>query len=123
MDFSSRFLGNYNDEKRLPWYSKKKGLVPDKPRKKHFKDLDEVIYGVKTDSRITKEIIEAEKREEIRAKEEERRDRTREKVFKRYEEYEDKFARIEAKESFLTKDLLKHEEDLLIKEYKSSKEE
>lgn len=63
MDFSSRFLGTYNDEKHLPWYSKKKGLALDKPRNRHFKDLDEVIYGVKTDSRITKEIIEAEKRE------------------------------------------------------------
>ena len=41
----------------MPWYSKKKGTEVQKPKNKHFKNLDEVIYGVKSDSKITKEII------------------------------------------------------------------
>lgn len=68
MDFSSRFLGSYNDQKNMPWYSKKKGTTVEKARNRHFKDLDEVIYGVKSDSKVTKEVIAAEKREEERAK-------------------------------------------------------
>lgn len=47
----------------MPWYSKKKGYVNDKPKNKHYKDLDDVIYASKTDSKVTKEIIEREKRE------------------------------------------------------------
>ena len=27
MDYSSRFLGTYNEERNMPWYSKKKGTV------------------------------------------------------------------------------------------------
>jgi hypothetical protein len=69
MDFSSRFLGTYNDQKQMPWYSKKKGFQPEKHKNRHFIDLDDVIYGAKTDSRITKEVIEAEKREAFRARE------------------------------------------------------
>ncbi len=47
----------------MPWYSKKKGYVNDKPKNKHYKDLDDVIYASKTDSKVTKEIIEREKKE------------------------------------------------------------
>jgi len=54
MDFSSRFLGTYNDEKHMPWYSKKKGVQSEKHKNRHFVDLDDVIYGTKTDSKITK---------------------------------------------------------------------
>ena len=54
MDYSSKFLGTYNDQRKMPWYSKKKGTQLQKPRNKYYKNLDEVIYGVKTDSRITK---------------------------------------------------------------------
>ena len=25
MDYSSKFLGTYNDQRKMPWYSKKKG--------------------------------------------------------------------------------------------------
>lgn len=54
MDFSSRFLGAYNDQKQIPWYSKKKGFQPEKHKNRHFIDLDDVIYGLKTDSKITR---------------------------------------------------------------------
>lgn len=54
MDYSSRFLGSYNDSKNLPWYSKKKGDLPQKHRNKHFKKIDKVIYGTKTESNITR---------------------------------------------------------------------
>lgn len=57
MDYSSRFLGTYNDERSMPWYSKKKGTVQ-KKKNKYYKSLDEVIQGVKSDSRVTKEFIE-----------------------------------------------------------------
>lgn len=62
MDYSTRFLGSYTDEKHRPWYSQKKGTIIEKPRNRHFKELDEVIYGVKTESRVTKEVVEVEKR-------------------------------------------------------------
>ena len=39
-DYSSKFMGSFNDEKQLPWYSKKKGFVAQRPRGRHFKPLD-----------------------------------------------------------------------------------
>jgi hypothetical protein len=41
----------------MPWYSKKKGSIEERPRNKHYKALDDVIYASKTDSKITKEVI------------------------------------------------------------------
>jgi hypothetical protein len=97
MDYSSKFLGTYNDVNHQPWYVKTKGTAVNKRKNKHYIDLDDIIYGQKTDSKITKEVIEAEKREAFRFREEEQRDRTREKVFKRYEEYEDRYVRLETR--------------------------
>lgn len=57
MDFSTRFLGSYAAQDKLPWYSRKKGAVTDKPKNKNYKHLDDVIYGVKSDSKVTKEVI------------------------------------------------------------------
>lgn len=58
MDFSTRFLGSYADNNKMPWYSKKKGSIAEKPKNKHYRNLDDVIYASKTDSKITKEVIE-----------------------------------------------------------------
>lgn len=66
MDFSSRFLGTYNDEKHLPWYSRKKGNQNDKQKSRHFLDIDDMIISAKTESNITREVIEAEKRQAFR---------------------------------------------------------
>ena len=44
-------------------------------------------------------MIEAEKKEALRAREEVERDRTREKKFRRYEDYEDKYVRLDYRES------------------------
>ncbi len=57
MDFSTRFLGSYAENSKMPWYSKKKGFVDEKPRNKHYKNLDDVIYAARTDSKVTKQII------------------------------------------------------------------
>ncbi len=54
MDFSTRFLGSYAENSKMPWYSKKKGFVDEKPRNKHYKNLDDVIYAARTDSKVTK---------------------------------------------------------------------
>jgi hypothetical protein len=54
MDFSSKFLGTYTEERNMPWYSKKKGAVQEKRRNRHYRALDDVIEGAKSDSRVTK---------------------------------------------------------------------
>jgi hypothetical protein len=53
MDFSTRFLGSYADQTKMPWYSKKKGVNAQKPVNKYI-DLDDVIVVAKSDSKITK---------------------------------------------------------------------
>lgn len=122
VDYSTRFLGSFVNS-LSPWYSKKKGTVQERPRNKHYKHLDDVIYGTKTDSRVTKEVIETEKREEQRNREEALRDRTREKIYGKYEEYDQKRTRLDKPQSKPSQDLRKYEEDMLVKEFKSSKEE
>jgi len=57
MDFSSRFLGNYNEKRNMPWYSKKKGEERQVPTNKYYKHLDDVIEGAKSDSKVTKDFI------------------------------------------------------------------
>ena len=54
VDYSTRFFGTYGDESRQPWYIKKKGDNTQERKSKHFKPLDEVIYGLKTESKVTK---------------------------------------------------------------------
>jgi hypothetical protein len=54
MDFSTRFLGTYAENSNMPWYSKKKGFVPEKRKNKYYKKLDDIIYAAKTDSTVTK---------------------------------------------------------------------
>ena len=82
MDYSTRFLGSYADQTKMPWYSKKKGVNAQKPANKYI-DLQDVIVVAKSDSKITKEMVEVEKREESRYHKQQRRDRTREKVWQK----------------------------------------
>lgn len=65
MDFSTRFLGSYADQTKMPWYSKKKGATSQKPSNKYI-NLEDVIVVAKSDSKITKEMVEVEKREELK---------------------------------------------------------
>ena len=72
---------------------------------------------------MTKEVIETEKREEQRNREEALRDRTREKMYGKYEEYDQKRTRLDKPQSKPSQNLRMYEEDMLVKEFKSSKEE
>ena len=49
------------------------------------------------------------------------KERTREKKYNRYENYEEKLSRLETPKSAPMKDLIQHEEDLLVKEFRSEK--
>lgn len=50
----------------MPWYSRKKGEVVEqyqnKYNSKYYKNIDDVIEGARSDSKITKEIIGVAKR-------------------------------------------------------------
>jgi hypothetical protein len=54
MDYSSKFLGTYNDQSMKPWYSKKKGAIEEKNHKRKDRHIEEVIPVVKTSSKVTK---------------------------------------------------------------------
>ncbi len=120
MDYSTRFLGSYADQTKMPWYSKKKGLTGQKPHHKYI-DLQDVIVVAKSDSKITKEMVEVEKREESRYHKQQRRDRTREKNWQKQEEFEREKNRFDKFQSKPVQELIKHEEDLLIQEFKEKK--
>lgn len=46
MDYSSKFLGTYNDDGKIPWYAKSKGLIKNNNDVKAQKKLSKQRYDM-----------------------------------------------------------------------------